>query len=137
MDNKLRAYEQILVLHPDSFEEDHKEICLMISEVIGKDKGEIFSLDTWGSRPIANPRAKKVTRGIYFHLLFSAPSYAVSEIRRQLSINRRVLYFHEEKLPEKESLEDRRKQFLECLEQTQQREKDRQALFQKRQAYKS
>ena len=137
MSKNLHFYEQVLVLHPDSFEEDHKEICQMISGIIEKDKGEFFSVDTWGSRPIANPKAKKVTRGIYFHLLFSAAPYAISELRRQLSINRRVLYFHEEKLPPKESLEERRKKFFECLEQSQQKEKDRQALFQKRQAYKT
>ena len=135
--SKLSFYEQVLVLHPDSVEEDHKEICQMIDEIVEKNQGGVFRVDTWGSRPIANPKPKKATRGFYFHLLFSAGPHCVSEIRSQLSINRKVLYFHEEKLDKKESPDSSIQKFLECLEQTAQKEKERLVRAQKRQSYKS
>ena len=129
----LRFYEQILVLHPDSSEQEQKEICQLTASLIEKQKGEIFRTDTWGSRPIANPKAKKATRGWYFYMLFSAPGNVISEIRRQLSINSKVLYFHQEKLPKKITPEDHIQKFLQNLEQTAQREQERIARNQKRQ----
>jgi len=130
--SELRFYEQVLVLHPDSLEEEHKKICQTLSEIIKKSNGEIFKLDTWGSRPIANPKRKKATRGFYFHLLFSAGVQTVTEINSQLSINRKVLYFHIESLGKKETPESSAKKYLECLEYTAQKEKEKQARLQKR-----
>ncbi|MCY4321788.1 MAG: 30S ribosomal protein S6 [Bdellovibrionaceae bacterium] len=133
--DQMSFYEQILVLRPETSESDHKETCQLVAGIIEKAKGEVFRVDTWGSRPISNPKAKKVTRGWYFHLLFSAPHQVIGEIRRQLSINRKVLYFHEEKLPKKETPASHIKKFLEGLEQTAQREKERLAKHQKKQAW--
>lgn len=129
----LRFYEQVLVLHPDSSEQEQKTICQMTAGIIEKQKGEIFRVDTWGSRPVANPRAKGISRAWYFYMLFSAPSDVIAEIRRQLSINSKVVYFHQEKLPKKEIPEKHMQKFLQNLEQTAQREKERMARNQKRQ----
>ena len=133
MNQDLQFYEQVLVLRPEALDSDQKEICQLVAGTVEKAKGEVFRVDTWGSRPIANPKAKKATRGLYFHLLFSAPPHVIKEIRRQLSINRKVLYFHEEKLPKRETPESHIKKFFENLEQTAQREKDRSAKNQKKQ----
>ena len=134
MDQKdgLKFYEQVLVLHPDSSEQEQKEICQLIAGIIEKQKGEVIRVDTWGSRPIANPKAKKASRGWYFYMLFSAPADVISEIRKQLSINNKTLYFHQESLPKKESPENHIQKFIQNLEQTTQREKERIARNQKR-----
>lgn len=133
----LKFYEQVLVLRPDVSEEEQKEICRITADIVQKQKGEIFKVDTWGSRRIANPKAKKSTRGWYFYMLFSAPGGAISEIRKQLSINSKVLYFHQERLPKKETPENHVKKFLHNLEETAQREKDRIARNQKKQNWAS
>ena len=133
----LRFYEQVLVLHPDSSEPEQKEICRSIADIITKKTGEVFRVDTWGSRSIANPRAKKAARGWYFYMLFSAPADVVTEIRRQLSINNKVLYFHQEKLPKKETLENHIQKFLQNLEQTALKEKERAVRNHKRQNWAS
>ena len=130
--SELRFYEQVLVIHPDSSEDEHKKICQTLSQIIEKSKGGVFRLDTWGSRPIANPKRKKATRGFYFHLLFSAGPQAISEINSQLSINRQVLYFHIESLDKRETPESSVQKYLECLEYTNQKEKEKQARLQKR-----
>ena len=131
----LNFYEQVLVLHPDSSEKDQKEMCQLIADIVKKQKGEMFRVDTWGSRPIANPKAKKASRGWYFYMLFSAPGEVISEIRRQLSINNKVLYFHQEKLPKKTSPNAHVQNFFNNLEQTALKEKERMARSQKRQSW--
>ena len=128
-----RAYEQVLVLHPESSEQDQKNICLMNANLIEKQKGKVFRVDSWGSRPVGNPKAKKVSRGLYFYMLFSAQPEVISEIRKQLSISSKVLYFHQEKLSE----EDPKKHiqnFLTHLELTKEKEKERIAKIQKKQS---
>lgn len=131
----LRSYEQVLVLHPDSSEQEQKNVCLMSADIIKKQKGKLFRVDTWGSRPLGNPKAKKVSRGLYFYMLFSATPEIISEIRKQLSINSKVLYFHQEKLSKKESPEDRIENFFQNLEQTKEKEKERMAKIQKKQSF--
>lgn len=130
----LRYYEQVLVLRPECSDKEQKEICRLTADIIKKEKGEVLRTDTWGSRPIANPKAKKASRGWYFYMLFSAPENVVAEIRRQLSINSKVLYFHQEKLPKKETPKSHVEKFLQGLEETAQREKERIAKNQKRQS---
>ena len=86
-----------------------------------------------GLAPLANPKSKGCSRALYFYVLFSGPADAITEIRRQLSINKNVLYFHQEKLPEKETPENHIQKFLQNLEQTAQKEKERITKNQKRQ----
>lgn len=129
----LRFYEQVLVLHPDSSEKEQKTICQIVTDIIKKQNGEIFRVDSWGSRPLANPKSKGCSRAWYFYMLFSGSADAITEIRRQLSIDNKVLYFHQEKLSKKETPEGHIKKFLQNLEQTAQKEKERAAKNQKRQ----
>ncbi len=129
----LRLYEQVVVLHIDSSEQEQMEVCQLTANIVEKQKGEVFRVDTWGSRPIANPKAKKASRGWYFYMLFSASANAIAEIRKQLSINKKTLYFHQERLPKKETPESHVKKFLQGLEQTAEKERERAIRKQKRQ----
>ena len=127
----LRLYEEVLVLHPDTNEKDQKQIYSESLKVIESYKGALHHLDTWGSRPIVG-RGKKVTRGWYFHAVFSAEPEAISELRRKFRINDRVIYFHHEKLPRgtlpKKHIED----FHQLLVQSARREQERQLKIQKK-----
>ena len=127
----LRLYEEVLVLHPDTNEKDQKQIYSESVKVIESYKGTLHHLDTWGSRPIVN-RGKKVTRGWYFHAVFSAEPEAISELRRKLRINDRVIYFHHEQLSKgtlpKKHIED----FHQLLVQSARREQERQLKIQKK-----
>ena len=132
-----RFYEQVLVLHPDSSEKEQKSICQAVASVIEKQKGQIFRVDTWGSRLIANPKARGVSRAWYFYMLFSGSSDVVTEVRKHLSINSKVLYFHQEKLPKTETPEKHIQKFIQNLEQTAQKEKERTTRNQKKQTWAS
>lgn len=132
MDKSISFYEEVLVLHPNSSLEDQKEIFCLSEKVIESFKGSIHSLDTFGSRPIANTADKKLSMGLYFCMIFSASSQAVTELRRKLRINNKVIYFHHERLKKGQTFEERRKQFLNVLENSSNQEKERQAKLQKR-----
>lgn len=132
MDKNIFYYEEVLVLHPDSSLEDQKEIYRASAKIIESFKGNIHNLDTFGSRPIANTSEKKLSRGLYFCMIFSASPQAVAELRRKLRINSKVTYFHHERLKKRQTFEERRQQFLDVLENSVNREKERQAKQQKR-----
>ncbi len=132
-ENNLRFYEEVLVLHPDSTEEEQKMVFASSSEVIKEHKGKIYQVDTWGSRPIANQGVKGLSRGWYFHMIFSASPEAIQELRRRLRINNKMVYFHHEKLPKKETPEGHIEKFKSLLEKTSLKEKERQARLQKKQ----
>lgn len=125
--SQFRLYEQVLVLHPSCSHEEQKEICRISINLIEGRKGQLFRMDTWGSRPISNPRSKKSSRGLYFYMLFSSSVGVIEEIRKQLSLNRKVLYFHQEKLDKGEDPNRYIQNFLDNLEQTRQKEEERQA----------
>ena len=132
MNKSLETYEELLVLHPDSTLEEQKELYRSSTQVIESFQGTIHNVDTLGSRPLANTGEKKLSRGWYFYMIFSASSQVVSELRRKLRINERVVYFHHEKLNQKHPPEKHRQQFLKVLEISTHREKERQAKLNKK-----
>ena len=127
----LRFYEEILVLHPDTAETEQKRILSESVKIMEGCKGALHHLDCWGSRPIVN-RGKKVTRGWYFHAVFSATAGAVAEITRKLRINDRVVYFHHERLAAGVSPKKHIEDFHRLLVQSSKREQDRVLKMQKR-----
>ena len=131
----LRHYEQVLALHPECSEQDQRDIFRMMSELISAEGGELSRVDSWDSRPIANPKAKGFSRAWYFYTLFSAPSTVIDKIISKLRIDKKVIYFHQERLPKKTSPEQHVKKFFQQLEQTAQKEKERLARRQKKQAF--
>lgn len=131
----LRFYEQVLVLHPSCEEQEQKSLCKSVVNIIEESKGSMFCVNTWGSRAIANPKAKKVTRGFYFYMLFSATPGVIQKLRKQLSMESKMLYFHQERLPKKTTPEQHTKEFLQGLEQTMEKETERLAKIQKKQNF--
>lgn len=133
IEKDLRFYEEVLVLHPDTNESEQKQVFRSVEELLKESKGKIYQVETWGSRPIANPGDKKVSRALYFHTLFSAQPKDIQEIRRRLKINSRVIYFHHEKLHKNDTPETHLEKFRASLEETMLKEKERQARIQKKQ----
>ena len=132
MSKDLRYYEQVLCLRPECSDGEQKEVCRIVKDLVKQDKGKLYRVDTWGSRPIANPRAKKATRGYYFYLVFSALPSTVQEIRNKLSISKFVLYFHEELLPKKQTPEAHIEDYLNQIKNTKEQEEERILKIQKK-----
>ena len=131
--DKIQHYEEVLALHPDTSLEEQKSFFAESGKMIESFKGSIHSVDSWGSRPFANTKEKKILRGWYFHRLFSSPPEAIIELKRKLRINSRVVYFHHERLGKRETVESRKESFLKVLESSGKREKERQEKIRKKQ----
>jgi len=129
----MRKYEGIVILHPDTTEEEQKALFRKNRELIKSFKGEVNHLDTWGKRKLANP-IRKMTRGIYFHTTFQAEGNCVSELERTLRINDRVLRFTHMRIDDRTSLAKYVEDFKQVLADTMAREKEREAKAQARRA---
>jgi small subunit ribosomal protein S6 len=132
-ENFLRKYEAVVILHPDSSEADQKTIMRKNADTIKSFGGTIHHLDTWGKRRLANP-INKSTVGIYFHTTFEAKGDAVAELERTMRINDKVLRFLHSRLDDRENLGKFLEKYRAALQETANRESEREAKAQARKA---
>ena len=128
-----RKYEAVIIMHPDTTEEEQKALFTKNREILKSFEGSVNHLDTWGRRKLANP-INKLTRGVYFHATFEAKGNAIAELERTMRINDRVLRFQHTRLDDRVSLAKYLEGFKEALTQTALREKEREAKAQARKA---
>lgn len=129
----LRKYEAVVILHPDTTEEDQKGFFTKNKGIIESFKGKMHSLDTWGKRKLANPIGK-LSRGVYFHATFEAQGDAIKELERTMRINDKVLRFTHTRLDDRESIAKYLEAFKASLEETMKREREREEKFKARKA---
>jgi small subunit ribosomal protein S6 len=129
----LRKYEAVIILHPDTTEEDQKGFFTKNKGILENFKGTIHSLDTWGKRKLANPIGK-LSRGVYFHTTFEAQGDAIKELERTMRINDKVLRFTHTRLDDRVSIAKYLEAFKTALEETMKREREREEKFKARKA---
>jgi small subunit ribosomal protein S6 len=129
----IRNYEGVVILSSNTTEEDHKTIFRRNKEIIKRFKGEMNHLDTWGRRALANPIDKN-KHAYYFHTTFKAGPDAVAELERTMRIDDRVLRFFHLRLDDRITLSKHLEDFKNALAETSNREKEREAKFQKKKA---
>ena len=120
---KLRSYEGILLLHPDTNLEDQKTLFQQNKKIIEDHEGRMHHCDAWGKRAIANP-IKNIKKALFFHYSFYANNKAITELERTLRINSFVLKFLHSNLGPI-SLEKHLKNYYLQLETTSLKEKER------------
>lgn len=120
---KLRSYEGVLLLHPDTNLEDQKALFQQNKKIIENHEGHIHHCDTWGKRTIANS-IKNIRKALFFHYSFYTNNKAVAELERTLRINSSVLKFLHSNLGQT-SLEKHLKNYYLQLETTSLKEKER------------
>ncbi|MFN7454015.1 MAG: 30S ribosomal protein S6 [Pseudobdellovibrionaceae bacterium] len=126
-------YEVVIIMHPDASLEDQKELFKKNKSIIKDFKGEMHSLETWGKRNLANPIAKS-KRAHFFHALFQSEAPAIAELERTMRINDKVLRFAHTRLDNRVSLAKHMESFKRGLQETANREKEREAKAQARRA---
>lgn len=131
-----RKYELVVILHPDTSEEDQKGFFRKNREILQSFSGTINHLDTWGKRKLGNP-IDRLTRGNYFHMTFEATGDAIHELERTMRINDRVLRFQHTRLDDRESLPKFVEKFKEALAETANREREREIKNQQRKAMRA
>lgn len=136
MSQKLRPYESIVILHPDTTEAQQKEIFQKSAGIIEDHKGSLNHIDTWGKRTLANP-IKKQKIGTYFHLTFSSSSDTVSELERVMKINDKILRYFHVRLEDGTNLSQLVDNFKERLVENERREREREAKFQQKRAQRA
>jgi small subunit ribosomal protein S6 len=128
---RINFYEGVVLVDPDAPLEAQKNLFRRNKAIIENEKGSIFSVETWGKRTLANPIQKK-KKALYFHYMFQAGPNAIREIERTMNINDQVLRFMHLKLDSRIPLEKHMEKFKRTLQESAQREKDREAKAQSR-----
>jgi len=90
--HRVREYETIYILRPDVTREAQERVATRMSEVLGREKGRLTSIENWGRRPLAYP-VKKKKRGVYVCFKYVGGGGLVSELERNLGVLDDVMKF--------------------------------------------
>lgn len=130
----VRPYEVIVLMHPDSSEEDQKTLFKKNKAIIEDQfEGAVNHLDTWGKRSLANPIGKN-KKAVFFFSTFSAKPSAIAELERTMRINDKVLRFMHTALDPRTDLSKYLESFRNSIAESAAREREREAKFQARKA---
>lgn len=88
----MRNYESLYIVHPEVAGDELTALVDKFQKVLGDIGAEIVKLDNWGVRKLAYP-IKKVERGSYIQVLFSAEPKVVAEYERRLRLDEQILRF--------------------------------------------
>lgn len=130
-----RPYESVVILNPEATEKVQKDLFTKNKQIVEQFGGEVFSVDSWGKRNLANP-IKKTRLGHYFHSYFVAEPEAILELERTMKINDNVMRYVHTKLDEKVSIEKHAENFKQALKESKERQDEAEARFQKKRAMK-
>ena len=86
----MRRYELMLVMRPDTPDEQVDAIVDRATRQVTSDGGQIVKRSPWGRRRLAYPIGPH-REGSYHILLFDAPSSAILELERGLNISEDVI----------------------------------------------
>ncbi len=86
----MSLYECVFIARQDISAQQVETLTAELSEIITQGGGTVSKTEYWGLRNIAY-RVKKNRKGHYILLNIDAPSAAVKEMERQMSINEDVL----------------------------------------------
>ncbi len=86
----MRRYELMLVLRPDTPDEQVQALLDRATRSIAAAGGQIVKVSPWGRRRLAYPIGQ-YREGSYFLVLFDAPADAVLELERGLNITEEVM----------------------------------------------
>ena len=94
---RAREYETIYVLRPDLDKASAEKVAARVEDVVGKGKGKLTLVESWGRRRLAYP-VQKHTRGTYVYLKYLGGGPVVQELERHLRMLDGVLKYQTVKL---------------------------------------
>ncbi len=86
----MRRYELMLVLRPDTPDDQVQAIIDRTTRAAVGDDGQIVKVSPWGRRRLAYP-ISTYREGSYFLIVFEAQASAVAELERGLNITEEVM----------------------------------------------
>src|ERR1700723_647807 len=90
--SRMRRYETIFILRPDSGDPQIKEAIKRYEGIIAAGAGEMIETEEWGSRELAY-KIKGERRGFYVRLDYVSPGPVMNEVERNLRISDTVLRY--------------------------------------------
>ena len=126
-----RNYEAVIIVHPDTTEDEQKSLFQKNQDIIQKFSGQVHHIDTWGKRRLMNP-IDKIKVGIYFHSTFTAGTKCVEELERTMGIDDKTLRFLHIHLDDRTDIGQHLENYKEVIASSKIREQEREAKIQAR-----
>lgn len=127
-----KKYETIIILHPETSEEEQKKLFNKNKEIINSYEGDFHHVDSWGKRKMGN-WVGKIRMGQYFHATFDAKSECIAELERTMKINDRVLKCFHLKLDDRTTLPAHVEAYRDVINKSIEKEKEKDAKIAKKQ----
>jgi len=99
MAGRMREYETIYILRPDSTTDVIGQVNQKIRGVIEAGGGRLLKVDNWGKRKLAY-EVKKQLKGIYLFFSYLGTSGLVEEVERNLRLTDSVIRYYSVKMAE-------------------------------------
>ena len=100
----MRYYETLYIINPNLAEEDYRAVVAKFTDAVEKNKGVVTKMDEWGKKSLAYD-IKKFDKGFYVLLQFCGEADLTAELKREMSLDDRVLKYQTIKLSDNADLE--------------------------------
>jgi small subunit ribosomal protein S6 len=100
----MRYYETLYIINPNLAEEDYRALVAKFTDAVGKNKGVVTKVDEWGKKTLAYD-IKKFDKGFYVLLQYCGEPGLTAEIKREMSLDDRILKYQTVKLSDNADLE--------------------------------
>jgi small subunit ribosomal protein S6 len=106
MAGRMREYETIYILRPDSSTDVIGQVNAKIRGIIEAGGGRLLKVDNWGKRKLAY-EVKKQLKGIYLFFSYLGTAGLVEEVERNLRLTDAVIRYYSVKIAENVEAEGR------------------------------
>ncbi len=93
----MRYYETLYIINPNLPEDGYREVVTKFTDLVEKNKGVVTKVDEWGIKTLAYA-VKKFKRGSYVLLQYCGEPGITAELKRELSLDDRLLKYQTIKL---------------------------------------
>jgi len=100
----MRYYETLYIVNPNLGEEDYRAVVAKFTDAVEKNKGVVTKVDEWGKKSLAYD-IKKFDKGFYVLLQFCGEADLTAELKREMSLDDRILKYQTIKLSDNADLE--------------------------------
>ncbi len=101
----MRYYETLYIINPSLAEEDYRAVVAKFTDAVGKNKGVVTKVDEWGKKTLAYD-IKKFDKGYYVLLQYCGEAGLTAELKREMSLDDRILKYQIIKLSDNADLEE-------------------------------
>jgi small subunit ribosomal protein S6 len=96
----MRYYETLYIINPDLADDEYRDVVAKMNTLVEKEKGVIAKVEEWGKRTLAY-KVKKFDKGSYVLLQYCGESGIVEQLKREMSLDDRVLKYQTIKLSDR------------------------------------